>query len=99
VLTVSVTTLRTGVLREPAAGSREMGGSTGGGTTTGGRGGGGGDRGRGGGADLGTGVLGAGVLGSTLGTTLLMTLGDGWTREREGLSYVLFTKYLSQIFL
>lgn len=88
-LTVSVTTLRTGVLTEAVGGITGAGGSIadGGGVgwTGAGRGGkmgvtgvriggGGGVRGRFAGADLVAGVLGVGVLDSDVGTTLLMTL-------------------------
>lgn len=88
-LTVSVTTLRTGVLTDAVGGITGAGGSNaeGGGAggtgaggggktgTTGERiGGGGGVRGRFAGADLVAGVLGVGVLVSDVGTTLLMTL-------------------------
>ena len=94
VLTVSVTTLRTGVLRGPAADSRDVGASIGGGGTEGGSseagggregtggviiGGGGGVRGRFPGPDFGIEILGTGVLGSEFGTTLLITLG----REKQ----------------
>lgn len=88
VLTVSVTTLRTGVLIEAGEGSigegdskdsegRGIGGiGEGGGGRVGGEriGTGGGVRGRFPGPDLAAGVLGAGVLGSEFGTTLLITL-------------------------
>lgn len=88
-LTVSVTTLRTGVLTEAVGGITGAGGSSadgggGGGTGAGGGGktgatgerigGGGGVRGRFAGVDLVAGVLGVGVLDSDVGTTLLMTL-------------------------
>lgn len=88
-LTVSVTTLRTGVLTDALGGIRGAGGSSaegggagrtgaGGGGKTGATGerigGGGGVRGRFAGADLAAGVLGVGVLASDDGTTLLMTL-------------------------
>lgn len=96
-LTVSVTTLRTGVLTDAAGGITGAGGSSaeGGGVggmgaggggktgTTGDRiGGGGGVRGRLAGADLVAGVLGVGVLVSDDGTTLLMTL-EMDTEERS----------------
>lgn len=88
-LTVSVTTLRTGVLTEAVGGITGTGGSSAEGGGAGGRGaggggrtgatgerigGGGGVRGRFAGADLLAGVLGVGVLVSDVGTTLLMTL-------------------------
>jgi len=87
VLTVSVTTLRTGVLEEAVGESRGAAGSSDDGAGAGGEGGGGrvgttgqstgsggGVRGRFPGPDLAAGVLGAGVLGSEFGTTLLITL-------------------------
>lgn len=87
-LTVSVTTLRTGVLKDAAkevgAGQSNDEGAGAGGSGEGGggrvgmtgrrTGAGGGVRGRFPGPDLAAGVLGVGVLGSEFGTTLLITL-------------------------